>query len=72
MITISLFNSKPAYQITLEQKIKALRAVGMNASADRLELQLNMKTPHEKIKPMSAIEMKKKVKEHQAMGQMKV
>jgi 5,10-methylene-tetrahydrofolate dehydrogenase/methenyl tetrahydrofolate cyclohydrolase len=72
VIKISLFNSKPAYQVTLEQKIKALREVGMNASADRLEMQLKMKSPSEKIKPMSAIEMKKKVKEHQAMGQMKV
>jgi hypothetical protein len=71
---VSLFNSKPTYQVEMEQKIAALRKVGMNASADRLEFQLkvNGKQTPEKIKPMTGIEMKRKVKEHQAMGQMKV
>jgi len=71
---MGLFNSKPEYQVTLEKKIKALREVGMNASADRLELQLKTseRSPKETTKPMSSMEMKKKVKEQQAMGQMKV
>ena len=71
---MGLFNSKPAYQVSLENKIKALREVGMNASADRLEKQLhqNMNSPAERIKPMSGIEMKRKAQEHQALGQMKV
>lgn len=60
--------NKPASQIELEKKIKALRDVGMNASANRLEKQLltfTRSTP-EIVKPMKGHEVARHIKAQKA------
>jgi len=70
---MSFLDGKTTRQKELETKIKVLRDAGMNASADRLDLQLNRlsRTPSDKIKPMSPQELAKQVKEQKALGKTK-
>jgi len=67
---MGLLDRKVPKQAELEKKIKALRDIGMIASAERLEKQLAhlSKDVEEKVKPMSPRDLARKAKEHKAMG----
>jgi hypothetical protein len=67
---MGLLESKPQKQKDLEHKIKVLRGAGMDASADRLEVQLKqiIRAPSEKIKPMSPQELAKQAKAQRVMA----
>ena len=67
---MGLLESKSTQQKDLEKKIKVLKDAGMNASADRLEVQLKRMTgiSTEKIKPMSPKELAKQVKAQKVLS----